>query len=299
MIGTVLALGFACIAFLMLHRGETNERQDFHANQHAVSPATGLPTSREAITLSAADQAMPADPVFVTNGGFRMERSLRSRLRTLQGITNLIANARAAGLGVYASGPAEMQVRSGVNNVAIAKTDNAFFDVMYSDSLAPSVIEMHGTGRDKNGLPFDVRQFLDDGTDPHVDAVKAWADTRAYPLAWQPAEADSAVANFLAMQIPDFAERYLLESRTQVDRGGYELPFVTYTYAAKNVFKDFSNMNRDAVEVTLRIGGPDLVPGANADLPPTGAVLVNYSDPGVVWRMSKTTTFSDLKQPLK
>jgi hypothetical protein len=191
-----------------------------------------------------------------------------------------------------------VQVRAGVNNVALAKTTNSFFDVMYSDTLAPSIIGMDSRGgRDANGLPIDVREFTDDGTDPDVNALRAWANTNIYSFAWPTSETDAAVAAFLALQIPGFADRYILESRTQVERGGYETPFVTYTYAAKNVVNNFSNMNRDAVEVTLRIGGPDLVPGANANVPITGAVLVNYSDPGVVWRMINTTTFGNLKRP--
>jgi hypothetical protein len=238
---------------------------------------------------------MPLEAIFVTNGVFTIEQSLHSRFKTLEGITNFVANVRNSGLGISASGPLEMQVRAGVNNVAVARTKDAFFDVMYSDSLTPSVLEMHGLGRDKNGLPFDIHEFIDDPTNPHVEAIKAWADTNNYPLTWQPEQTDSAVSNLLELQIPGFEKRYSLESRTQIEVAGYKTPFVTYTYAAQNCFKDFSNMNRDAINITLRVGGPDLNPDSLR--PTSGADLVNFTDPGVVWRMKEAKSFAERKRP--
>jgi hypothetical protein len=274
----IAAILLAACVLLCQHNPAVKSSQDRRAEPRQ-SPSRSQASADQKLVLSAAELNMPVDPVYVTNQGFQEERSLRSRLITLACVTNFVANARRSGLGVYSSGSLEVRVRSGANNVAYAKTANSFFDLMYSDKLAPSVLQMDSRGgRDAFGLPIDVNEFTEDPNSTHVDALRAWANTNNYPYVSPTEKIDAAVAEFLAMQIEGFADRYKLESREQVERGGYKTPFVKYTYAANSCFKNFSNMNRDAMDVTLRMGDPDLPSGG-------GPVLVNYGDPGVVWRM--------------
>lgn len=248
------------------------------------------------IFLSVEDQKMPMEPIFITNYGFREERSRGSRLITLECVTNFVAHARQCGLGICASGPLEVRVRSGANNVAYGKTTNSFFDLMYSDTLHPSVVSMDSRGaRDATGLPVDVNEFSEDPSSLHLAALAAWANTNVYAYTPPTEKTDAAVGEFLGMEIPGFADRYCLESCSQVELGGYKTPFVKYTYAATNCFKDFSNMNRDEVDVTLRVGGPNVSGTSNET--GTETVLVNYGDPGVVWRMIKAQGLKNRKSP--
>jgi hypothetical protein len=265
-------------------------------NNGSIHRAGSLGEVSKNIELSQEEQNMPVDPVFVTNGGFIEELSLGSRITALEGVTNFVANARACGLGVYVSGQLAVKVRSGVNNVAYAKTTNGFFDMMYSNGSPSEVVSMDSRGgRDALGMPTDVNEFTGDASSPHTDALATWANTNNYPFVPPNDKTDAAVARFLALQIPGFADRYLLESRDEIEIGGYKTPFMRYTYAATNCLKSFSNMNRDSVEVTLRVGGPDLMPGSNPNMPPTGVLLVNYEDGGVLWRKITTPSFNGWK----
>ena len=301
--GFPLAFAASCILTCLLvylgffSRSSSSSQPNGGANDRVGS--IRKPDSRgehERIELSPEDRNMPVNPTFTTNYGFREELSLNSRMKVLEGVTNFVANARACGLGLYASGSLKTMVRSGVNNVALAKTSNVFFDMIYSNESPPEVVAMDCRGgRDTYDMPIDVNEFTEDASSAHEGALAAWANTNNYPFVWPDEKTDAAVAKFLELEIPGFADRYLLESREQVERGGYKTPFMRYTYAATNCFKDFSNMNRDSVEVTLRMAGPDLAPGPNANIPPAKAVLVNYSDGGVLWRKINRPNFSQFK----
>ena len=221
------------------------------------------------ITLLPVDRDMPTNVVINKGVGPPEELSQSSREKTVHAITNFITNAKRAGLKFNPGDLVKpIRVRTMVNSSATAQTEHAVFGVQFSPSgdVPPLVDHITSIGTDENGANRDVNSLT-----PGGHSLETFSDKDLYPIKSSPQEVQSAVENFLTLQIPN--GNYALNDTYRL-QAPLPLPFLVYEFVPSEEYKKADPIS--AVKITVRDGGTDLQPGE--------VELIAYEDAGVVNR---------------
>jgi hypothetical protein len=218
------------------------------------------------ITLLPEDRNMPTNPVIKQGSGPPEELSASSREKTVYGISNFIANVKAAG---FKFDPGDLvkpiRVRTLVNSSATAQTEHAVFGVMWSNSggYGPIVDHLTSIGEDENGADRNFNALT-----PGGKSLALLQDADLYPIMTTTNGVYPDVMNLLALQIPD---GNLVLNKVSSPQGPLPLPILMYQFVEPDQYKKANPLG--TVNVTVRIGGKDLQPGE--------AELLTYEDNGI------------------
>ncbi len=222
--------------------------------------------SPNSITLLPADQNMPTNRVIKQGQGPPEELSRSSREKTVQAMTNFIANVELAGFKFDPGNLTKpIRVRTVVNSSATAQAEHAVFGVMWSATgdYGPIVDHITSIGMDQNGVERSFNSLAPGGT-----SLTRLQNPSLYPIKAAPDDVYPVVMDFLARQIPD---GNLVLNHVYHPQAPLPLPILEYEFVEPEDYKKSDPIG--TVNITLRIGGTDLQPGQ--------AELLEYEDNGI------------------
>lgn len=220
-------------------------------------------------------------PTYSTNAwGMTVERSLSATEKTKAAVSEFTQRVSRTGLRLTVHGDLDITVYSGKSKVISANTDDTHFGLHYRGDEKAAVDTMQKRGEDENGIPRDPWSVIT-AAGVKSEQLAAWADPERYPIQAALDDVQSKVLALVEAMDVGGTNRYLLESASRLQMGAYDLPFFRFMFTTHEFYGQSARINREDLEVVVRVGGKDLQPGQ--------AELVCYSDGGYVWRRRESS----------